>query len=746
MAQPVALPAGQASDAESTETTGRVSSLAGWVVAALAVIQVSLALTLAVLNDLNLERLFSDYFIPQSLICLASAGTGIAIITRKPGNLIGWHFCALSAGAGFTLWLFQYTRYATITNPGMPAGDVAAWLSLWAWAPCTAMLLVLLPLLFPDGLLPGRRWRVAAAMIVVGAVLLSISIAIDPASSSPTVEQGNPIFTSTNDILLNIVSGLAFLLVLPGLALAVAAPVVRYRRSGYEERLQLKWFAFATVLLIAAMVTPAAIDPTGFTEDTLPSAVLLTIALPLLPISVGIAILRYRLYDIDLLINRALVYATLTACVAGLYIFVVGYLSMVFRAGGNWIITLVATGLVAVLFQPLRSWLQLGVNRLLYGERDEPYTVLTRLGQQLEHTATPEATLTTIVQTVTAALKVPYASIWVIDGSILRPGAVQGAGPELRPMEDGDAVRLLEHSSEGVLTGAHVQTSPFAAAMHAAGIEIVLPLFHRGELAGLLCVASRGRNESFSAADRSLLRDLARQAGATVQAAQLTVALRASLDELRRSRLQLVLAQEEERRRIQRDLHDELGPTLAGMRPRIEGALLLARETDPRLVDDLERLDELARQAGADIRRLVHDLRPPALDQLGLVAALRQHVERFGREHGIAATFHTEDALHAPAATEVALFRIVQEALTNVQKHAGASRVTVALRQVDGSVRLEVRDDGSGLPERGEPGAGLRSMRERAELSGGSLQVESQREGGTRVLACIPVRNEDDDE
>lgn len=742
MAQQGALPAEQSGNLDhGLRRTTAVGGVA-WLFGILALAQIAVASVLAVLNQLDLRDVIADYFLSQIISTLAFSAVGISIVLRRQGNVIGWIFCLASAGTGLNLWINQYARYATLTEPGsLPSGELAAWLTLWAWVPLMAMVILLLPLLFPNGTLPSARWRLAVAAIILAGGLLSASIAINPASPSSVSESGNPLFSSGNAGLILALDAVAFPLMFVSLICAVAAPIVRFRRAQGDERQQIKWFAFATVLVIAAMVMPAVLDPTGFTEDSFLSGLLLSAAIPLLPVSVGIAVLRYRLYDIDLLINRTIVYLTLTACVVGLYVFVVGYLSVLFQSGGNLLISLVATGLIAVLFQPLRAWLQLGVNRLLYGQRDEPYIVLSQLGQQLENALAPEAALATIVESVAGALKIPFATIWLIDGSTLSLGAVHGARPLSSEIVDPGMVNSLRGAANGLLPEDVESTGPFSRIIADSGVGLVLPVMYGGELAGALCLAPRHRGEAFSAADRRLLRDLASQAGATTQAVQLTVALRASLDELRRSRERLVVAQDEERRRIQRDLHDGLGPTLASMRPRLEGCLDLAQERAPQLVSDLERLDELVGQASADIRRLVYDLRPPALEQLGLETALRQYIERFGRENGISIRFSAGHGLSIPAAAEVALLRIVQEALVNVQKHARATQASVSLSQQDGLLLLEICDNGVGMPVELPAGTGLGSMRERAELLGGTLRVRNRPDGGTELVAEIPIRS-----
>src|SRR5215203_2405610 len=285
----------------------------------------------------------------------------------------------------------------------------------------------------------------------------------------------------------------------------------------------------------------------------------------------------------------------------------------------------------------------------------------------------------------------------------------------------------------------------FGAIIAGDGVSLILPLTHQGELVGALCLAPRRPGEEFSPADRRLLRDLATQSGAAAHEVQLTVALRSSLEDLQRSRERLIEAQEEERRRIQRDLHDGLGPVLASMRLRLEACLDLAERTAFPLSGDLERLYELVGEATGDVRRLVYDLRPPVLDQLGLVPAIRQHCERFERETGIKTELDTLPELSAPAAAEVTVLRVVQEALVNVQKHAHASRVVVRLERQGEWLLVGVADDGKTLLHSANGGVGmgtgLLSMRERAELLGGTLNVDNRPGGGTDLLAHIPARD-----
>lgn len=661
----------------------------------------ALGLLLSALNGLDLAAFFAHFLAVNVLTAATFATTGALIVSRRSGNRIGWLLCAvglLSAGAVFA---GPYARYALLTRPGaLPGGPLAAWINLWFWVLPLALTALFLPLLFPDGCLPSARWRPAGWLAAV-ATTLFVAVAAasaDPDPSLPGVR--NPLAVEGIGQFLLLASWLLGPLLAASFVGAIAALVVRYRRSRAAERRQLQWFVYAAALVVVAALVPVLLRPLGIgASDTLLIGVLQALALPGVPVAVGIAVLRYRLYEIDVLINRTLVYGLLSLCVLGLYVLVVGYLGALFQTGDNFALSLAAVGLVAVLFQPLRERLQQAINRLLYGQRDEPYAVLSRLGQRLEATLAPESVLPSIVRTVREALKLPYAAIAVARGGEYTIVAVSGP-PAAEPLR--------------------------------------LPLVYQGENVGELLLGRRPGEEEFRPADWLLLQELARQAGVAVHALRLTA-------ELQRSRERLVIAREEERRRLRRDLHDGLGPRLASLTLRLETArdrLTPDREAETVLADLAER----TREAVADVRRLVYGLRPPALDDLGLVSALRETATQQGYEGGPEITVEAPDVLlPLPAAVEAAAYRIVQEALTNVVRHAEAGRCAVRLTYdaTAYSLRVEVEDDGRGLEAGGRTGVGLASMRERAEELAGTWRIESLHGGGTRLHALLPCRPAD---
>jgi signal transduction histidine kinase len=489
--------------------------------------------------------------------------------------------------------------------------------------------------------------------------------------------------------------------------------------SDQVERQQCKWLisGFALALLIDIPyfglqgLFPALAVPDS--PYLLLYATVRELFLVFIPLSIGIAILRYRLWDIDLIINRTLVYGALTLSVIGLYALVVVGLGTLIQVQGNVLLSLLATGLIAILFQPLRLRLQRGVNHLMYGERDDPYVVLSRLGNRLEATLIPEKVLPTIVETVAQALKLPYVAI------------------ALLPEE-----QSFTATAAGGIAGAQ-ETDIVASSGTPMPEPVRVPLVYQAETIGYLLLAAR-TGDTFGKADQRLLADLARQAGVAVYAVRLTAHLQRLSANLQQARERLVTTREEERRRLRRDLHDGLGPTLASLTFKVDAArnvLTLDTEKADRLLDAVR---QQAQEAITDIRRLVYNLRPPALDELGLLSALREQAAHY-QHQGLEVEFDTPSSLPPlPAAVEVAAYRIAQEALTNVVHHAGAQHCLLHLCLDAKAVHLDISDDGQGIPTGHRSGVGLHAMHERASELGGSCTITPGSPSGTLIQVSLP--------
>lgn len=481
----------------------------------------------------------------------------------------------------------------------------------------------------------------------------------------------------------------------------IHAPIHRYRNIASPTlRQQIKWIVFGistAVLGYFLVALPAAFGFISLEVGTVYGLFAVTgmmLFFLLIPLSIGVAILRFRLWDIDPIINRTLVYGALSSLTILFYVLTVGFFASYFRnSQTNIIISFIATGIIAILFEPLRQQLQRGVNRLMYGERDDPATVLTRLSQQLNSALAPDSILQTIVETLSQTLKLPYAAISLLDKEPRFTST-----PNLPPSE-------LLH----------------------------LPLTYQTEHVGELTLAPRAAGESFSPADMKLIHLIAQQAGVAAYTLRLN-------NDLQRSRERLVTAQEEERRRLRRDLHDGVGPTLASLSQRIDTAVEFL-ESDPsksrQMLKDLKRQ---AKESVAEIRRLVYALRPPVLDEFGLVSAIREHTAPYSGPNGLQITFDTAEPLPAlPAAVEVAAYRIILEAFTNLVRHAKATTCQIQIKIEDRSLLLTVADNGKGLHKGNRAGVGFASMRERAEELGGECVIEKNPTGGVTVRARLPL-------
>ncbi len=633
------------------------------------------------------------WFSPLSTVTFALVGALVA--SRQPRNPIGWICSTVAVLTGLTIFAFGYRMAGQSGRVTLPGIEFARWLDTWIWIPATLLPITFLLLLFPDGRLPSARWRPIGWSAGLGLAAYTLGIALHPHPPTELNPAPNPFGIPAATAALDLLVTVANILIAVGTVGSVAALVIRFRRSHGTERAQLKWLAYAGVvallvnIVIYAWYVARPDDPLAF-ELTI---IGITAALVAIALAAGLAILRHRLYDIDLVINRTLVYGALTAAVAGVYVLVVGGLGVLLQARGSLVLSLLGVGLVAIVAQPVRDRLQRAVNRLMYGQRDDPYAVLSRLGQRLEATLAPESVLPAIVESIAQTLKLPYAAIALKNNDQLEIAAAYGL-----PTRD----------------------------------PLPLPLTYQAEAVGQLLVAPRAPGEAFTPAEQRLLEDIAHQAGVAAHAVRLTA-------DLQRSRERLVTAREEERRRLRRDLHDGLGPALASLTLKLDAARnLLVR--DPAATNAL--LLELKTQtqtAIADIRRLVYDLRPPALDELGLVSAIREHAARDVSATGLHVSVEAPDHLPPlPAAVEVAAYRIALEAMTNVVRHAHARQCVIRLSLAD-ALQLEIMDDGLGLAADHPAGVGLHSMRERAAELGGTCVIGPGPGGGTRVVARLPL-------
>ncbi|GIH05494.1 hypothetical protein Rhe02_35610 [Rhizocola hellebori] len=599
---------------------------------------------------------------------VAYAIMGAVVLTGVPGHLVGRMMVAAGGAAAVALLAYSWAAW-------LPA----AWLSQWAWWPPFGLITLAL-LVFPDGRLPSPRWRPVAVSIAVGTAVASLALALAALDHPRNLLTSVIDFTPRAQLLIR-VAAVAALAAVGGLLATLWALWLRWRRADGDTRHQLACLLPAAILFVFGLAVLDPLDISG-------GYVVIAVALPL---GMCVAILRYRLYGLDQVVNRTIVWLLMTLLVIVGFIAIVTLLRDAVLGGSVSSASLVATGLIAVTFEPLRQRVQRVVNRLVYGDRDDPYRVIARLGELLGRTVEPRAVLPQLTETIARSLQVPYVAVQKEEG-------------------DGNFVLLAEHG--------HATTTVDTFDMVAHGARL-----------GRLIVANRSPTSRFTQRERRLLGDLAVQAAVAVEATRFVL-------DLQNSRERLVMAREEERRRARRDLHDGLGPTLAGMAMQVRAAQKLVTG-HPRVSDILTAIAEDLHMCTGEVRRLVDQLRPPALDA-GLVAALRNECQRFASTT-LAVQLRASGRMDGlPAAVEVAAYRVVAEALTNVARHAQARtcRVTVDRER---SLKLEILDDGVGIASPALRGVGLDSMRERAAELGGQFTIGEASPHGTAIRVRLPL-------
>ena len=646
-------------------------------------------------------RLASGTLLPRQLISpivvIVPFVLGWLIDRNHPGHTIAFLFLLMAFSSAVSIivdagWLIA----EFLPAPYAPAViSITMVLRHTMWLPGVVVPLFFVPLYFPTGKLLSPRWRLFVVFVLSLLAWNVITTIFRPwpwpgwdimETRALNGIAGSEPFFDASTLVVSVLS----LPILPLLCLAV---FLRYRRSRGVERTQMKWPIFAVACCIGLGIV-FVLFPTMTDIDARYDYFLTWGISMLFPLSIGIAILRHNLWDINIILNRTLVYAGLTALIIVAYVAIVSLFGALFQLQTSTFAGVVAAGVIAVIFQPLRDRLQRRVDQLLYGERDDPSTVLTRLAHHVQTADSPTAILPNLVQTIAHALKIPHVAIWLpADVERVEPVVVWGEAP---------------NNAQSV------------------------PLTYQQQTIGHLVVAPRGPGEEFNQHEKELLETIAALTATTVHAVQLS-------EELRRSRQRIVTAREDERRRLRRDLHDDLGPQLASQALGLEAVAQLIPANPEGAQALLDSLKVQAEEAIVDVRRVVHDLRPPALDDLGLPGALEQRASRYASK-GL--RFHVDLPVslpELPAAVETAIYRIAQEAMTNVVRHAQATHCTVRLYRAKGDLMIEIRDDGRGVPPRRHSGVGLQAMEERvAELSG-RLVLESLPGGGTLVRASFPL-------
>jgi signal transduction histidine kinase len=662
--------------------------------------------------------------LPFVVMVLTFDVIGLLITTRRPGNAIGW----LVLGIGLT-WsagdlLSALGTYAF--DHGWSNADVLIALSQPTWLPPIGITGTFLILLFPDGHLPSPRWRWFAWTIAVGMTLVGFVLLLAPGtfedSGFPTLS--NPLGVEAIRPLLGVL--LASLLIIPiGMLGSAVALVRRYRRSAGAERQQMKWLAYAAaiaaityagVMLASILKGSAAQDPGWLVAWQ--NLSLATLAL--IPIAIGIAVLKYRLYDIDVVINKTIVFGALAAFIGAVYVGVVVLLgSAIGATATNPALSIAATAIVALLFEPVRVRVQRLANRFVYGERATPYEVLSRFSDRIAGTYATEDVLPRTARVIAEGTGAESVGIWLRVGDALHERGAWPAG---------------EGASRPIaMAGEHLPAFP--------GTNATVQVRHHEELLGAITV-TKPRGEAMTPAETALLSDLAGQAGLVLSNVRLTAELQARLEEIARrsaelkaSRQRIVTTQDAERRRLERNIHDGAQQHLVALAVKLRLVRGMLAKDAHRATAMLGELRSEVDEAIDTLSSLALGIYPPVLEDRGIAAAL----EVQARVGAIPVAVVADGVDRQPIETEAAVYFCCLEAIQNAAKYAHASRVDVLLGHEGANLTFEVRDDGVGFDTAAVAGSGLQGMVDRLSALGGSVEIASTPGAGTIVSGRVPA-------
>ncbi len=679
--------------------------LPGWLATAFAIAAVA---TLVVLpfalraGGLTLTEAVDGYYVQTSVLF---AVLGAVILAKRPGHVIGWILVATGAFDTITRVVDVYLLFSL----GEIVGEVergavdptfdqfstqltVVALFGWTWVPSLAALAIALPLFFPDGRLLSPRWRGVAIFAAAATALLSAAAGVADVVDVPDFVL----------VTASIMVGVAMLVSLVPLAL-------RFRHARGTQRQQLKWVYFGLAISIPLL----ALGVIGYNFGV--GGYVSIAPFVILPVTITVAVLRYRLYDIDLVINKTLVFVVLAAFITGVYAVIVVGLGRLLPIGeGNLGLAIAATALVAVAFEPVRLRVQHWANLLVYGRRATPYEALAAMTARIGDSADAGAALGEAARLLAEGTGAAQAVIWVAQEGRLCPRGSAGdliAGPTAVPVP-----------------GAELPPIP--------GADLAQAVRHDGQLVGALTLTKRP-GEGVSTADRRLVGELAGQASLLLANTRLRSRLSDRLEELRASRKRMLAAQDRARRALERDLHDGAQQELVALKVKLGLARTIAtREGAPQLAARLADSAELADQAVDGLRDVARGIYPPLLESEGLSVALSAQARRAD----LAVTVLDRTTGRYPREVEATAYFCAVEALQNAVRHARAGHAHIELDGADSTLTVIVTDDGDAFDaDSTGSGSGLTHMTDRADSIGGTLTVASRAGHGTTITLTLPV-------
>ncbi len=670
-----------------------------YVLAVLAVVAVLILPFALVAAGLSLTEAVDGYYLQSSVLF---AVLGAVILRERPGHVIGWLLVGIGMFGTLVHFSDEYQLFGLGELPGFPSFATLEPFTSWLWVPSAAGIVIALPQLFPTGRLLSPRWRPLAWYGGAAAALLaSLFIRYPVVGGETLLAVAFPLFGSAA-------------------AASLVPLVVRFRRSRGVERQQFKWVFYGIAISLPFLV----LGTTGAFLGAASAALALPVVL-VVPASIAVAVLRYRLFDIDVVISRTLLVAGLAGFVTVAYVLiVVGVGSL---AGGgdepNLALSVVATAVVAVAFQPVRRGLQRVANRLVFGRRATPYDVLSGFATRVGAAEPSSDTLVELAELMARGTGADPARVWLRVGHELRPAAIWP--PVADSAEGPGAVVIGEGDSDG--DGSY-PVLPDA--------DLAVPVRDRGELLGVLTIA-KPRGERLTEIDTDLLGRLAAASGVLLRNLRLDAELAQRLADLEASRRRLLSAQNDARQRIEEDLAGGSRAQLAALREQLSG---LAHDVDPDAAPKtallLNQLLSATDAAMDTLDGLAAGVYPPRLASDGLAAAL---VEQSAKA-AVPVSVEAAGVGRYPAEVEAAVYFSVLEALQNVAKYADASRAHVLLAEDRDQLRFEVTDDGTGFdPQTTRKGTGLQGIADRLDTVGGTMIMHSAPGRGTTIIGQVPA-------
>ncbi|HEY5906246.1 MAG TPA: sensor histidine kinase [Actinomycetota bacterium] len=690
-------------------------STVAWAVAAISIALMACSLAIKVANG-TLVGADDTAFIAPGLLGGAAFAIVGALITARTGNAIGLLFLGIAASFSISMVTQNWVDVSVDRGEAQPFVQIANWLAQWPFFLSLGLLIGVF-FLYPTGALPSPRWRLAWRIYVGSLAVTVVGFALLPYrwDGIPGTIVTNPVGLEPLEPVLGIMLAVAGLALVVSAFVALASLIMRARGAEPEVRQQIRWLRAVGVLggaLFAALLVVGFTigdDDAGFAArvaDVLMVLLVVTIVLGI-PVATAVAILRYRLYDLDLVIRRTVIVSAMAAGITAVYVGVVVAVPLAFgdRDGGFDPVPLAAAAVVALVVDPLRRTARRLADRLVYGTRATPYEVLTAFGERVAGTYSTDDVLPRMVQVLAEAIGATSASVWLRVGEELRREAWW-------PAETPTTLTLPTRGD---------RLPPFAG-------EEVVEVRQQGELLGALTVTMPA-SEPFDVSKSALVSDLAAQAGLLLRNVRL-------LEDLRASRQRLVKAQDEERRRLERNIHDGVQQQLVALNVQL-GLLARTAERDPAAA--ARSATELQAQATStleDLRDLARGIYPPLLADQGLAAAL----EAQARRAVVATTVDADGLGRYPQEVEAAVYFSVLEAMNNVAKYAGASRTRIELAQRNGALEFAVRDDGRGFDAASTArGTGLHGIADRLAAIGGEVAIESAPGNGTTIRGSIAV-------